>query len=495
MFDNLQDRLGQTLKKISGNARLTDANIQSTLREVRMALLEADVALPVVKTFVDSVRSKALGQNVSKSLNPGQQFLKIVQDELIAVMGQGAVPLNLAAQPPVVILLAGLQGAGKTTTAAKLARFLSEREKKKVMMVSADVYRPAAIAQLATLGQEIGVDVFPSSASQKPLAIVEGAISQAKKQFADVLIVDTAGRLSIDEAMMAEIEQLQKSIKPSETLFVIDAMIGQDAVNTARAFDEVLDLTGVILTKVDGDARGGAALSVRHVTGKPIKFLGVGEKTEALEPFHPDRIASRILGMGDVMSLIEEVERKVDKDKAQRLAKKLTTNKGRGFDLEDMRDQFQQMRNMGGMGAIMKMMPGMSGMSQMLEQKGAQSQFGRMEAIINSMTPRERRNPDILNGSRKRRITQGSGTSIQDLARLLKQHKQMQKMMKKMGGARDMNKMMKGMGGAGGMPSGADFPSAGMPGSSGGSLPGLPGAGSPGGIPPELLQGLGKPKK
>jgi len=495
MFDNLQDRLGQTLKKISGNARLTDANIQSTLREVRMALLEADVALPVVKTFVDSVRSKALGQNVSKSLNPGQQFLKIVQDELIAVMGQGAVPLNLAAQPPVVILLAGLQGAGKTTTAAKLARFLTEREKKKVMMVSADVYRPAAIAQLATLGQEIGVNVFPSNINEKPLAIVEGAVSQAKKEFADVLIVDTAGRLSIDEAMMAEIEQLQGTIKPAETLFVIDAMIGQDAVNTAKAFDEVLDLTGVILTKVDGDARGGAALSVRHVTGKPIKFLGVGEKTEALEPFHPDRIASRILGMGDVMSLIEEVERKVDKDKAQRLAKKLTTNKGRGFDLEDMRDQFQQMRNMGGMGAIMKMMPGMSGMSQILEQKGTQNQFGRMEAIISSMTPKERRSPDILNGSRKRRITRGSGTSIQDLARLLKQHKQMQKMMKKMGGAKDMNKMMKGMGGSGEMPADADFASGQMPGRIGGGLPRLPGAGNPGGIPPELLQGLGKSKK
>lgn len=502
MFDNLQDRLGQSLKKIRGNARLTDDNIKSTLREVRMALLEADVALPVVKAFVDSVRSKALGTNVAKSLNPGQQFLKIVQDELIHVMGDGAVPLNMAAQPPVVILLAGLQGAGKTTSAAKLARFLKERDKKKVMMVSADVYRPAAIAQLATLGNEIGVDVHPSSHDQKPLAIVEGAIAQAKKQFADVLIVDTAGRLAVDEAMMAEISELQKSLNPAETLFVIDAMTGQDAVNTAKAFDDVLDLTGVVLTKVDGDARGGAALSVRHVTGKPIKFLGVGEKTEALEPFHPDRIASRILGMGDVMSLIEEVERKVDKKKAEKLARKITTNKGKGFDLEDMRDQFQQMRNMGGMGAIMKMMPGMSGMSQMLEEKGAQSQFGRMEAIINSMTPQERRNPDVLNGSRKRRITQGSGTTIQDLARLLKQHKQMQKMMKKMGSAKGMGKLMQGLGGAGGgmppnmeMPQG--LPGGGMPGVGGapGGLPGLPGAGSSGGIPPELLQGLGKPKK
>jgi len=509
MFDNLQERLGQTLKKISGNARLTDDNIKATLREVRMALLEADVALPVVKAFVDSVRSKALGQDVNRSLNPGQQFLKIVEAELIKVIGQGAVPLNLAVNTPAVILLAGLQGAGKTTSAAKLARYLKEREKKSVMMVSADVYRPAAIAQLATLGQEIGVDVHPSSHDQKPLAIVEGAVAQAKRQFADVLIVDTAGRLAVDQPMMDEISALQKALMPAETLFVIDAMTGQDAVNTAKAFDEVLDLTGVVLTKVDGDARGGAALSVRYITGKPIKFLGVGEKTDALEPFHPERIASRILGMGDVMSLIEEVERKVDKKKAEKLARKITTNKGKGFDLEDMRDQFQQMKNMGGMGAIMKMMPGMGGMSQMLEEKGASSQFGRMEAIINSMTPKERRNPDILNGSRKRRITQGSGTSIQDLARLLKQFKQMQKMMKKMGSNKGMGKLMQGlggMGGAGGMPPGMEMPSgmgapggmgAGMPGIGGsnGGLPGLPGAGSAGGIPPELLQGLGKPKK
>lgn len=505
MFDNLQDRLGQTLKKISGNARLSDDNIKATLREVRMALLEADVALPVVKAFVDAVRSKALGQDVNRSLNPGQQFLKIVETELIAVMGQGAVPLNLSTNPPAVILLAGLQGAGKTTSAAKLARFLKEREKKSVMMVSADVYRPAAIAQLATLGQEVGVDVHPSTHDQKPLDIVEGAIAQARRQFADVLIVDTAGRLAVDEPMMAEISSLQTALKPAETLFVIDAMTGQDAVNTAKAFDEVLDLTGVVLTKVDGDARGGAALSVRHVTGKPIKFLGVGEKTDALEPFHPDRIASRILGMGDVMSLIEEVERKVDKKKAEKLARKITTNKGKGFDLDDMRDQFQQMRNMGGMGAIMKMMPGMGGMSQMMEDKGASSQFGRMEAIINSMTPKERRNPDVLNGSRKRRITQGSGTTIQDLARLLKQFKQMQKMMKKMGSTKGMGKLMQGLGGAGGMPPGMDMPSGmpgaggiggGMPGMGGspGGLPGLPGS-SAGGIPPELLQGLGKPKK
>lgn len=516
MFDNLQDRLGQTLKKISGNARLTDDNIKATLREVRLALLEADVALPVVKEFVGAVRSKALGQDVNRSLNPGQQFLKIVEGELVALMGQGAVPLNLSTTPPAIILLAGLQGAGKTTTAAKLAKYLKEREKKSVMMVSADVYRPAAIAQLQTLGSEIGVDVYPSNIEQKPLDIVAGAIAQAKIQFADVLIVDTAGRLAVDEAMMAEISSLQGALKPSETLFVIDAMTGQDAVNTAKAFDDVLDLTGVVLTKVDGDARGGAALSVRQVTGKPIKFIGIGEKTDALEPFHPDRIASRILGMGDVMSLIEEVERKVDKDKAQKLARKITTNKGKGFDLEDMRDQFQQMKNMGGMGAIMKMMPGMGSMSQMLEEKGAQSQFGKMETIIDSMTPKERRNPDILNGSRKRRITQGSGTSIQDLGRLLKQYKQMQKMMKKMGSNKGMGKLMQGlggMGGAGGMPPGMELPpgmpgsagtampgvggaaSSGSHGSSGQGLPGLPGSGSAGGIPPELLQGLGKFKK
>lgn len=508
MFDNLQDRLSQTLKKISGNSRLTDDNIKATLREVRMALLEADVALPVVKAFIDSVRSKALGQDVNRSLNPGQQFLKIVENQLVDVMGQAQVPLNLNTAAPVVILLAGLQGAGKTTSAAKLARYLKEREKKSVMMVSADVYRPAAIAQLATLGQEIGVEVFPSSAEEKPLDIVNASIAQAKRSFSDVLIVDTAGRLAVDEVMMTEISELQKALNPAETLFVIDAMTGQDAVNTAKAFDEVLDLTGVVLTKIDGDARGGAALSVRHVTGKPIKFLGVGEKTDALEPFHPDRIASRILGMGDVLSLIEEVERKVDKVKAEKLARKLTTNKGRGFDLEDMRDQFQQMRNMGGMGAIMKMMPGMAGMSQMMENKGAQSQFVRMEAIIGSMTPKERRNPDILNGSRKRRITQGSGTTIQDLARLLKQYKQMQKMMKKMGGGKGMGKLMQGLTGAkGGLPPNMELPAgfgaaggmgSGMPGMGGankGGLPGLPGAGLPGGIPPELLQGLGKPKK
>ena len=488
MFENLQNRLSQTLKKISGNARLTDENIKSTLREVRVALLEADVALPAAKAFVDRVREAAIGQKVASSLNPGQQFIKIVESELIAFMGDANQALNLSVQPPAVILMAGLQGAGKTTSSAKLARYLKDRENKKVMMVSADVYRPAAIAQLERLGQEVDVEVYPSSSDQPPIEIVESAIAHAKRQFADVLIVDTAGRLAIDEQMMAEISQLQSSLKPAETLFVIDAMTGQDAVNTAKAFDDVLDLTGCVLTKIDGDARGGAALSVRHVTGKPIKFLGVGEKVDALEPFHPDRIASRILGMGDVLSLIEEVERKVDKKKAEKLAKKLTKTKGRGFDLEDLRDQFQQMKNLGGMGALMDKMPGMGGMSKMLEQNDAQKQFGVMEAIINSMTPAERQNPEILNGSRKRRITQGSGTNLQDLMRLLKQHKQMQKMMKKMGGGKGMGKLMGALGGSqGGAPG---MPLGGMGGS--GGLPGL-GGGMPD-LPPEILQQLKKGK-
>ena len=493
MFENLQDRLSQTLKKISGNTRLTEENIKDTLSEVRIALLEADVALPAVKHFIGALREKAIGQSVATSLNPGQQFIKLVEAELISFMGNANETLNLSTQPPAVILLAGLQGAGKTTSAAKLARYLKEREKKSVMMVSADVYRPAAIAQLQTLGNEIDIPVFPSESTQKPLAIVEAAIAHAKRQFADVLIVDTAGRLAVDDKMMAEITELQQSLKPAETLFVIDAMTGQDAVNTAKVFDDALDLSGVILTKIDGDARGGAALSVRFITGKPIKFLGVGEKIEALEPFHPDRIASRILGMGDVLSLIEEVERKVDKQKAAKLARKITKGKGRGFDLEDMRDQFQQMRNMGGMGALVSKMPGMGDMSKMLEQADTQSQFAKMECIINSMTPGERQNPDILNGSRKRRITQGSGTSLQDLMRLLKQHKQMQKMMKKMGSRKGMGKLMGalgGMPGAGGMP--PQMP-GGAPGGAG--LPGLPGSVDPSGLPPELLQQLNKGKK
>jgi len=458
MFENLTDRLSQSLKKISGKASLSEKNIEETLREVRMALLEADVALPVVKDFVQQVKQRALGQEVNSSLNPGQQFLKIVQAELESVMGEKNETLDLAAQPPAVVLMAGLQGAGKTTSVAKLAKYLQEREKKKVMVVSADVYRPAAIEQLKTLASEVSAEFFPSDAGQKPVTIVNNAIAAAKTQFADVLIVDTAGRLAVDEEMMAEIKDIHGAAKPVETLFVIDAMIGQDAVNTAKAFNEALPLTGVILTKIDGDARGGAALSVRHITGKPIKFLGVGEKTDALEPFHPERIASRILGMGDVLSLIEDVERKVDKKKAERLAKKVI--KGKGFDLEDLREQLQEMKNMGGMASMMDKLPGMGNMSQMVQQQNVGSQFTKMECIIDSMTAKERANPDILNGSRKRRITSGSGTSIQDLNRLLKQHKQMGKMMKKMKG-KGMQNMMRGMGGM--MPSGGGLPPGGFP--------------------------------
>lgn len=458
MFENLTDRLSQSLKKISGKASLSEKNIEETLREVRMALLEADVALPVVKDFVQQVKQRALGQEVNSSLNPGQQFLKIVQAELESVMGEKNETLDLAAQPPAVVLMAGLQGAGKTTSVAKLAKYLQEREKKKVMVVSADVYRPAAIEQLKTLASEVSAEFFPSDAGQKPVTIVNNAIAAAKTQFADVLIVDTAGRLAVDKEMMAEIKDIHGAAKPVETLFVIDAMIGQDAVNTAKAFNEALPLTGVILTKIDGDARGGAALSVRHITGKPIKFLGVGEKTDALEPFHPERIASRILGMGDVLSLIEDVERKVDKKKAERLAKKVI--KGKGFDLEDLREQLQEMKNMGGMASMMDKLPGMGNMSQMVQQQNVGSQFTKMECIIDSMTAKERANPDILNGSRKRRITSGSGTSIQDLNRLLKQHKQMGKMMKKMKG-KGMQNMMRGMGGM--MPSGGGLPPGGFP--------------------------------
>ncbi len=456
MFENLSDRLNRSLRKITGKARLNHDNIQETLREVRKALLEADVALPVVKDFISQVRKRALGQEVSRALDPGQQFLKIVESELTQTMGEVNERLNLAVQPPAVVLMAGLQGAGKTTTVAKLARFLKEKEKKKVLVVSVDVYRPAAIAQLETLAREVEVEFFPSADDQQPVAIARSAIEHARKVFADVVIVDTAGRLHIDGELMKEIQDLHAAIKPVETLFVIDAMIGQDAVNTAKAFDDALPLTGVVLTKADGDARGGAALSVRHVTGKPIKFLGVGEKVEALEPFHPDRLAGRILGMGDVLSLIEEAEAKLDRAKAEKLVQKV--KKGKSFDLEDLRDQLKQMQSLGGMGQILEKLPGMGNMAQMAEQANVTSQFKQMEALINSMTPAERRNPDILNGSRKRRIIAGSGTQIQDLNRLLKQHKQMGKMMKKMKGG-GMNKMMRGLsgamgGGGGGLPPG-----------------------------------------
>lgn len=459
MFENLTERLGKTLKNISGKGRLTEDNIKDTLREVRMALLEADVALPVVRDFIGQVKERAVGTEVSKSLNPGQVFIKIVQSELESVMGQVNESLNLAAQPPAVVLMAGLQGAGKTTSVGKLAALLKQRENKKVLVVSADVYRPAAIKQLETLAAEVDVEFFPSSADQKPIDIANAAIDFARKHFFDVLLVDTAGRLHVDGEMMGEIQALHKAIDPIETLFVVDAMTGQDAANTAKAFNDALPLTGVILTKADGDARGGAALSVRHITGKPIKFIGMGEKLDALEAFHPERIASRILGMGDVLSLIEEVERKVDKDKAQKLAKKV--QKGKGFDLQDFKEQLEQMRNMGGMMSMMDKMPGMGNMTAQIKDKANDKSFVQMESIINSMTPGERTRPDVIKGGRKRRIAAGSGTQIQDVNRLLKQFTQMQKMMKKMsgGGMKKMMRNMKGMmppGGPGGM--GGTFP-------------------------------------
>ncbi len=461
MFENLTDRLSGTLRSITGKARLSDDNIQDALREVRKALLEADVALPVVKDFVEAVRKRAIGQEVSRSLSPGQQFVRIVQDELIAVMGAANESLNLATTPPAIILMAGLQGAGKTTSVAKLAKYLKERLKKTVMVASVDVYRPAAIRQLETLATEVNAKFFASDITQKPLDIAIAAVDAAKRQLADVLIIDTAGRLHIDDELMSEISALHKALNPIETLFVIDAMIGQDAVNTAKAFNEALPLTGIILTKADGDTRGGAALSVRHVTGKPIKFIGVGEKTDALEPFHPDRIASRILGMGDVLSLIEEAELKIDRVKAEKFAQKI--HKGKGFDLEDLRDQLQQMQNMGGMAGLLDKLPGMGQMAQIAQNDASIKQFKCMTAIINSMTPAERRDPDILNGSRKRRITVGSGTQIQDLNRLLKQHKQMSKMMKKMKGGKGMTNMMRGL--------------SSQLGGAGGSIPGMPSAG------------------
>ena len=440
MFENLSDRLSKTLRNISGKGRLTEDNIKETLREVRMALLEADVALPVVRDFIAKVKESALGEEVNKSLTPGQEFLKIVRQQLEHAMGEANETLNLATQPPAVILMAGLQGAGKTTSVGKLAKFLRERQKKKVLVVSADVYRPAAIKQLETLAQSVGADFFPSDVQQKPVDIVKAALANAKLKFYDVLIVDTAGRLHVDGEMMEEIKQIHAALNPIETLFTVDAMTGQDAANTAKAFNEALPLTGVILTKVDGDARGGAALSIRQITGKPIKFLGVGEKTDALEPFHPDRVASRILGMGDVLSLIEDLERSVDREKAEKMAQKF--KKGDDFTLEDFRDQLREMKKMGGMMSMLEKLPGAK-------------IFLKIEAIINSMTLKERARPEIIKGSRRRRIALGSGTQVQDVNKLLKQFDEMQRMMKKMrkGG---MAKMMRGMqglmgGGMGGL--------------------------------------------
>jgi len=463
MFDGLSDRLASTAQKLRGEGRLTEANIQDALREVRMALLEADVALNVVRTFIDDVKQRALGEEVLTSLKPGQVFISIVQDELVKVMGAQNEQLDLSAQPPAVILMAGLQGAGKTTTVAKLAKMLSEKEKKKSLLVSCDIYRPAAIEQLKTLAGQVGAEFFPSTPDQKPTDIANAAIDHAKKHFIDVVLVDTAGRLHIDADMMDEIKAIHAAVKPVETLFVVDSMTGQDAANTAHAFDEALPLTGVVLTKTDGDARGGAALSIRQITGKPIKFMGSGEKIEALEPFYPDRVASRILGMGDVLSLVEEVQQKVDHKKAARLAKKV--QKGKSFDFNDLKEQFEQMQNMGGMAGLMDKLPGMPGMADKIKDKVNDKEMARMVGIINSMTPKERAFPEIIKGSRKRRIAAGCGLQVQDVNRLIKQQMQMKKMMKKMskGGMAKMMRAMKGggmppgMGGPGGGPGGMGF--------------------------------------
>jgi len=448
MFDNLTDRLTKSLQTLKGQGRISEDNIKDTLREVRMALLEADVALPVVRDFIARVKEKAMGKEVLQSISAGQAFIKIVNDELVHVMGESNEELNLNAQPPAVILMAGLQGAGKTTTVGKLSKYLKEVKKKSVMVTSADVYRPAAIDQLETLAKEVGVEFFPSDITQNPVKIAKNAIKAASKQFVDVVLVDTAGRLHIDEDMMKEIKDIHAAISPVETLFVVDSMTGQDAANTAKAFNEALPLTGVVLTKTDGDARGGAALSVRHITGKPIKFMGVGEKTSALQPFHPERVASRILGMGDVLSLVEEAEQKLDKKETERLAKKF--KKGKAFDLEDFLAQMQQMNKMGGITGLMDKLPGMGQVPDEVKNKINGKEMARLEAIILSMTPQERRKPDIIKGSRKRRIAAGCGQQVQDVNRMLKQFSQMQKMMKKMRSKGGMSQLMKQL--KGGMP-------------------------------------------
>ncbi|MGY0635074.1 signal recognition particle protein [Luteimonas sp. A478] len=454
MFESLTQRLSGTMERLRGRGRLTEENIREATREVRIALLEADVALPVVQALIERIKVRAVGQEVLKSLTPGQALIKVVRDELTAVMGSQASGLDLSVQPPAVILMAGLQGAGKTTTVGKLAKHLKERHKKKVMVVSADVYRPAAIEQLKTLAEQVDVQFFPSDAGQKPEAIVRAAIDDARKSYVDVLIVDTAGRLAIDEAMMAEIKVLHAAVDPVETLFVVDAMTGQDAANTAKAFSEALPLTGVVLTKTDGDARGGAALSVRYITGKPIKFIGTGEKTDGLDVFHPERVASRILDMGDVLSLVEQVEQQVDKDAATRLAEKVA--KGRKFDLNDMREQLGQMQSMGGISGLMDKLPGMGNIPDHVKQQVQQGkEVPQMIAIINSMTKKERRNPTLLNGSRRKRIAAGAGVTPADVNRMMKQYQQMEKMMGKMarGGMKGMMRGLQGMmGGRGGMP-------------------------------------------
>lgn len=444
MLENLTGRLQGVIKNLRGQARLTEDNISDAMREVRMALLEADVALPVVKDFIAKVKARANGRDVVGSLTPGQAVIEVVNDELTELMGKANVGLNLATQPPAIILMAGLQGSGKTTTSAKLAMLLKE-QKKKVLLASADVYRPAAITQLQTLAKQLEIDCFDSNASQKPMDIASQAIEFAKRGYYDVLIFDTAGRLGIDEAMMEEIKALHTLLNPIETLFVVDAMQGQDAVNTAKAFGDTLPLTGVVLTKLDGDARGGAALSVRHVTGKPIKFIGVSEKVDGLEPFHPDRMAGRILGMGDVLSLIEQAHKNVDMEEAKKVADKIKS--GSKFDLEDFKNQMTQMRKMGGMGALMDKMPAqMANMAAKVNNEDADKSLRRIEGIINSMTPLERRKPELIKATRKKRIADGSGVQVQEVNRLLKQFEETQKMMK-MFSKGGMAKMMRGLGG------------------------------------------------
>ena len=453
MFESLTQRLSGTMDRLRGRGRLTEENIREATREVRIALLEADVALPVVQALIERIKVRAVGQDVLKSLSPGQALIRVVRDELTAVMGAAASDLNLNVPAPAVILMAGLQGAGKTTTVAKLAKHLREKRKKKVMVVSADVYRPAAIEQLRQLAEQVDVLFFASDATQKPEAIVRAAMDDARRSYVDVLIVDTAGRLAIDDAMMNEIKVLHAAVNPVETLFVVDAMTGQDAANTAKAFSEALPLTGVVLTKTDGDARGGAALSVRYITGRPIKFIGTGEKPDGLDIFHPDRIASRILDMGDVLSLVEQVEQQVDQVKAQKLAEKVA--KGKKFDLNDMRDQLEQMQNMGGLSALMDKLPGMGQIPDAVKNQVTGKEVPRMVAIINSMTRKERRNPGLLNGSRRARIAKGSGLTPADVNKLMKQYQQMEKMMSKLGsgGMKGLMRGMKGMmGGRGGMP-------------------------------------------
>ena len=447
MFDSLSDRLSRALRTVAGRGRLTEDNIRESVREVRLALLDADVALSVVRAFTADVQERAVGREVTAALDPAQAFVKIVNDELVKLMGAANESLSLSATPPAVVLMAGLQGAGKTSTVAKLARFLKEVERKRVAVVSADVYRPAAIEQLRTLSGEVQARFIPSSSGEQPTAIAKRALADAKRQFDDVLLVDTAGRLAIDDAMMAEIAALHAALDPVETLFVVDAMSGQDAATTAKAFNDALPLTGVVLAKADGDARGGAALSVRAVTGKPIKFLAVGEQTDALEAFHPERIASRILGMGDMLTLIEEAERKVDKRKAMRLARKV--QRGKKFDLVDLQDQIRQMSSMGGIENLLDKIPGAAQMPATLRDKLDEREYRRMDAIINSMTPQERHFPDVISPSRKRRIAAGSGTGVQDVNRLLKQHKQMQKTVKKVSRKGGMERMMRGLAGAG----------------------------------------------